>query len=162
MTLTPCAPRTSIYGGNLKIWPPAPERLASGIQKLPNGCWQWLRSCRGKYPTIHVQGKDLCAHRYSYELHKGPVPSGLTLDHLCRNTRCVNPTHLEPVTNRENVLRGIGPSAINAKKTKCPQGHVYSAANTRVSSSGKRHCRTCHRFRMRRNYRAALAQEQTR
>lgn len=83
------------------------------------------------------------AHRVVYEEARGPIPAGMTLDHLCRNRRCVNPDHLEPVTNRENILRGTSPSAIHARKTHCPKGHPYDLANTRIRSNGARACRTC-------------------
>lgn len=79
----------------------------------------------------------------SYELTKGPVPEGLILDHLCRNPSCINPDHLEPVTYQVNVLRGIGPCAINATKTHCPQGHAYAGRNLFVNLKGERICRKC-------------------
>jgi hypothetical protein len=72
----------------------------------------------------------------------------LTLDHLCRNKACVNPAHLEPVTNRENVLRGVGLSAENARKTHCKRGHPLSGDNVVVSKGGrKRRCVACERLR---------------
>lgn len=74
----------------------------------PGGCWIWTGSVEGKgygHPTI--AGKKHPAHRLAYELLVGPVPEGLHLDHLCRVRRCVNPEHLEPVTSRENSLRGV-------------------------------------------------------
>jgi hypothetical protein len=71
------------------------------------GCWIWKRSLTAKgYGKLFVNGKSVTAHKYIYELHKGSVPDGLVLDHLCRNRNCVNPDHLEPVTQKENVLRG--------------------------------------------------------
>jgi hypothetical protein len=86
----------------------------------------------------------------------GPIPEGMTLDHVkangCTSTACVKaiadehgPAHLEPVTNRENVLRSDSISARNARKTHCPQGHPYDEANTYVSRQGGRNCRACHR-----------------
>ena len=89
------------------------------------------------------------AHRFSYELHVGPIPTGLTLDHLCRNTLCVNPAHLEPVTMRENILRGYSPSANGARATHCPHGHPYNERNTGITkTNGARFCRTCHNQRV--------------
>lgn len=80
----------------------------------------------------------------SHELHKGPIPEGLVIDHLCRNRGCVNPDHLEAVTQRENILRGEGLAAANARKTHCPKGHPYSGENLYVvPSSGRRQCRIC-------------------
>ncbi|MDP9224875.1 MAG: HNH endonuclease [Actinomycetota bacterium] len=83
------------------------------------------------------------AHRVAYELLVGPIPEGLTLDHLCRNTSCVNPQHLEPVTVRENVLRGMGWGAKNKRKTHCHRGHPFDAKNTLRIPGGTRKCRTC-------------------
>lgn len=73
----------------------------------------------------------MAAHRAMFELVNGPVPDGLDLDHLCRNTLCVNPDHLEPVTRRENVLRGEGRSAQNARRTTCLHGHELTFTKNR-------------------------------
>lgn len=108
-------------------------------------CWLWTRSCNGKgYAEIKLAGRRHGVHRLAYELLVGPVPEGLVLDHLCRVRRCVNPDHLEPVTNRENLLRGEGASAKNAAKTHCPAGHPYDEANTILRPRGSRRCRACH------------------
>lgn len=90
------------------------------------------------------------AHRLAYILMHGAIPDDLQLDHLCRITACVNPAHLEPVTNRENVVRGYGPN-INAARqraiTHCPRGHEYTVENTRLDKAGRRNCRACSRLR---------------
>lgn len=88
------------------------------------------------------------AHRLVYEMEVGPVPDALPLDHLCRVTRCVNPLHLEPVSQRENLLRSpLTFQGRNARKTHCPQGHPYDEANTYRPPRGGRICRACSRAR---------------
>jgi hypothetical protein len=82
------------------------------------------------------------AHRVSYVLAHGSIPDGLQLDHLCRNKLCVNPTHLEAVTARENTLRGVSVAAVNAKKTHCPRGHELSGSNL-LAYRKVRSCRAC-------------------
>lgn len=127
------------------------ERFWSFVDKTTD-CWLWTgsRTAEG-YATFCIttdtnQRHRVVVHRLAYELLIGKIPTGLVLDHLCRNPRCVNPAHLEPVTMRENVLRGVGPSAQNARKTDCPAGHPYDKDNTAVNAkTGKRSCRTCHR-----------------
>lgn len=117
-------------------------------------CWEWqgYRMPFG-HGRFRVNGCKVLAHRWSYEFHVGPIPNGLTIDHLCRNPPCVNPAHLEPVTHRTNVLRGDGPAAHNAAKTHCPSGHAYTPANTYIDSLGRRVCRVC-RSDWQRTYRA--------
>jgi hypothetical protein len=109
-----------------------------------SGCWLWAGEWNdGGYGRLWIRGKNHQAHRLSYELHKGPIPDGLTIDHLCRVRCCVNPDHLEPVTMRENTLRGTGPTALNVLKTSCPAGHLYTPDNTRIDARGRRSCREC-------------------
>lgn len=112
-----------------------------------NSCWEWIASKTPKgYGQITVQYKNTYAHRVAYEKVIGPIAEGLTIDHLCRNKSCVRPNHLEAVPMRINVLRGNGPTAQNARKTHCPQGHMYNTENTRMKGNS-RECRKCHNER---------------
>ena len=122
------------------------ERFWSKVDvRSARDCWEWLGCLSAGYGRFSLGngGGLILAHRYSYEALVGVIPTGLRLDHLCRNTSCVNPMHLEPVTQRENVLRGRSPAALNALKTHCPKGHPLSGANLRVDNVGKRRCRAC-------------------
>lgn len=128
-------------------------RFWSYVEKTDD-CWAWTGGKGpGGYGAFRFKGKQLRAHRYAYELEHGQVPDGLVLDHLCRNRSCVRPDHLEPVTQRENILRGEGAAADNARKTHCNRGHEFTELNTYVNKNGGRVCRTCVRENMRR-YRA--------
>jgi hypothetical protein len=114
---------------------------------IGDGCWEWTASINeGGYGQIGMgrPQKMRKAHRVLYELLVGPIPAGLELDHLCRNRRCVRPSHLEPVTHQENMLRGNGAASANAAKTHCAKGHPFS----RVSPSSRRRlCDICERAR---------------
>src|SRR5574340_236746 len=101
-------------------------------------CWEWTASRRNGYGQVRRGRGTAYAHRAVYEELRAPIPGGTELDHLCRNTGCVNPAHLEPVTHRENLLRGESFSAVNAVKDRCDAGHLLSAANTRVRRNGSR------------------------
>lgn len=116
------------------------------------GCWLWTaRINTNGYGHFFHNGTMRDAHRVSYELHVGTVPDGLELDHKCRVRRCVNWDHLEPVTHKVNVHRGVGACANNARKTHCPKGHPYDELNSEVQTYiSKRHgkvvarvCITC-------------------
>lgn len=110
----------------------------------PNGCWLWTAGLIASgYGQFWDGERKVVAHRHSFEMLRGAIPPGLTLDHLCRVRRCVNPDHLEPVTRGENVLRGVGLTAKNAAKTHCAQGHPFDEANTFITERGHRRCRIC-------------------
>jgi hypothetical protein len=88
------------------------------------------------------------AHRWAYEFLRAEIPEGLHIDHLCRNRACVNPWHLEPVTNRVNGLRGESVAAQHARKTHCIRGHEFTTENTYPIKNGKgRGCRECSRIK---------------
>ena len=117
------------------------------------GCWLWMGGTRRGYGAFWYKGRTVQAHRVSYELYVGMISKDLDLDHTCRVRHCVNPAHLEPVTNKENVLRGEGHTAVNARKTHCPKGHPFTGPNL-VLISGKRRCRQCKNAHARASYRA--------
>ena len=115
------------------------ERIKSKIH-LGESCWQWIAAIQGAgYGTVWNKQtkKVVLAHRYVYELVKGEIPDGLTLDHLCRNRACVNPDHLEPVSMKENILRGISPSAKKARQALCIRARIER------TPSGMRRCDVC-------------------
>ena len=129
------------------------ERFLTKFDPDPMGCWIWKDSkSRAGYAQFFTQGRRPVAHRVSYELFVGPIPEGLDLDHLCRNTSCVRPTHLEPVTRRENLVRGTGFIAVNAQKSHCLNGHEFSPENTEIVRGSERRCITCRRNRDMKSY----------
>lgn len=135
-----------------------------------NGCWPWTGTINGDgYGTfsLYPQGQrgrkaTHGAHRLTYEVFVGPIPSGMTIDHTCHpsdgscaggrsclHRRCVNPGHLQVVPFVRNVLRGVGPTAENARKDRCVNGHPYDAENTYIRpKSGNRDCRACIKVRV--------------
>jgi hypothetical protein len=143
-------------------------RLLSKIRiDEASGCWIWQgASTSGGYGVIRFRRTpgergtyNAPTHRVSYLIHVGPIPEGLVLDHLCRVRLCCNPDHLEPVTNRENILRGVSPSARNAHMTHCDYGHPLAGANLYIKPGrGDRACLVCKRIddRERIRLRAAL------
>ena len=133
------------------------ERWAAKVHRLDSGCWEWT-ACRfggrsGRYGHFVLShGVSIAAHVFAFEQFRFPVPEGLTLDHLCRNTWCVNPFHLQAVTLRVNLLRGNSFSAINARKTHCDHGHEFTPENT-YAHNGGRGCKECRRARAREDWR---------
>lgn len=117
--------------------------FAHHVVELASGCWGWAgpKEKRDGRALFRFQGRKCYTYRWIWECCHGPVPEGRELDHVCKHPWCVNPDHLEAVTHRVNVLRGVGPTAQNARKTYCPKGHRLSP------ESGRRICKTCRRIR---------------
>lgn len=134
------------------VWVPRPgaTRAIQGYVVEESGCWTWTgkRAKRG-YGQFERAKHAISAHRWYFEQANGPIPAGLVLDHICRNTSCVNPDHLRVVTSKENILFGVSPSAINARKTHCIHGHALTPENTerllRPDGRWRRRCATCKR-----------------
>ena len=130
--------------GNTETIPTDPmSRFLRNTQKT-DGCWLWTgylsRENRG---VVNLKTGKVFAYRLGYELLVGPIPEGLTLDHLCVNPQCVNPDHLEPVPAGVNALRGSGPAATNKRKTHCIRGHELAGDNLYIKPNGRRRCRRC-------------------
>lgn len=120
----------------LRDWPPKITNKFRIGDKAD--CWEWIAGHSGNgYGRVMLRDsngrRQVQAHRLLYEMFVGPIPEGLVLDHLCRNPPCVNPHHLEPVTHRENMARGIKGRLTVA----CPRGHAYDENNS------KHECRLC-------------------
>lgn len=124
---------------------PIIKRFVKQLQIGPNGCWNWKGAKVKGYGQINAGGRgvSLWAHRVSYDLFVGPIPEGLVLDHLCRNPACVRPDHLEPVTQKVNILRGASEIARRAASTACRRGHPYDKEY--LDAAGRRHrrCSIC-------------------
>jgi len=129
----------------MDILKPILERFLSKINVVESGCWIWTASKNQEgYGYFWVTESLTRAHRFIFEYYYGSICPDLTIDHLCRNRACVNPIHLEEVTTRENVMRGIGISADNLRKTHCKRGHEFTPMNTYFTKTNARICRICH------------------
>jgi len=139
------------------IW----DRFWAKVRADPaTGCWVWQAGCFcDGYGNFWCCGSAHRAHRFAYRQLVGPIPSWLQIDHLCRNRACVNPAHMELVTCRENLSRGVGIGLgavrFQTSKTHCPQGHPYDEQNTYIYPTGARGCRACNRIHSRERRRNA-------
>lgn len=136
------------------------SKFISKVAVMADDCWLWLDALDdlgyGRF-RFDSQSPHELAHRVGYRLLRGPIPEGLVLDHLCRRPQCVNPWHMEAVTQRVNILRGESPAAVNAIRERCSEGHLLTA---RADGRG-RVCRPC-QARNSRAYRARQRQENER
>ncbi|MES2030874.1 MAG: HNH endonuclease signature motif containing protein [Pseudomonadota bacterium] len=123
------------------------DQFPDKIYPEPNtGCWLCVSSNNQRgYARLSIDGQLVTAHRFSYEMSVGPIPNGLELDHLCRQTCCVNPAHLEPVTPFENMRRANADRE-RERQFYCTNGHLRDAANIYVTPGGSRKCRECARL----------------
>lgn len=134
-----------------------PVRFWRKVTATGGSCWLWTGYTNpGGYGQFKWGPMPRLTHRVAYEVLVGPIPAGLQLDHLCRNPACCNPAHLEPVTGRENVLRGDTIAARQSRRTHCPEGHPLAGDNLVAYElrRGQRKCKTCHRDRERARYQA--------
>lgn len=125
-----------------------PDRVAafwSALVVSEGGHWLWPGAMNKRYGLVTIGGKSRSVHRVAYTAAKGPIPDGLTIDHLCKVPLCCNPDHLEAVTGGVNTLRGDGPSGLNSRKTACKHGHEFTPDNTFIRVDGARSCRVCMR-----------------
>lgn len=125
------------------------ERFWSKVEKTST-CWLWMAGKRRGYGAFQIttngQRSTIQAHRIAYGLVAGDVPVGLVLDHVCRVRACVNPDHLRPVTDAVNILAGIAPAAINARKTHCKRGHSLMDESNVYRRGRMRVCKACRRL----------------
>ncbi len=118
------------------------ERFESAyVRGADSDCWPWIKGRSSGYGTFSIGGGHYQAHRISLEILSGPIPAGLEPDHLCRNRRCVNPSHLELVPPAENARRG----GMHRRRRACGKGHAFTPENTATYGNGRRYCKECHR-----------------
>ena len=167
----PCnrSPRTSKHAnvltpGDLEAIRNEPAlwlRLASKVEVARSGCLLWRGSLGKGYGIYNYNRRSFSAHRVTYQLVHGPLDPKIELDHLCRTPACVNHRHLEPVTHRENMLRGHTVGAVNARKRTCKRGHEFDGTRTTRNGNTFRTCSECHRQWNRERWRKKKEAERT-
>lgn len=121
------------------------ESILARLQPDGTGCLVWTGGISDfGYGIVSWENRKARVHRLLYQLQVGPIPEGMEPDHVCRNRACGNVDHLEVVTRRENVRRGMAPAGINFRKTHCIRGHALEGSNVIPTSDGRR-CRECKR-----------------
>lgn len=131
------------------------ERFWNKVEIQPNGCWDWVGAITNRgYGLFNDEIKLKLVHRLSYEINKGKIPAGLQIDHLCRNRKCVNPEHLEVVTQKENMMRGFGLASMYSKRSHCKRGHPLVKENL-GKWRNSRDCLICSRLRCKKAYNKA-------
>lgn len=159
---TPCViARSRDEDGRYLTEAPTVSRFWQWVSKSQT-CWNWTGYIDEKgYGRLVLSGQKqyIRVHRYSYEIHNGPIPERMTIDHLCRNRKCVNPVHLEAVTAAVNTLRGFGAPAVNGRKGECIHGHPFTPENTFKQWGGGRGCLACNRQYQREWARAKRARD---
>jgi hypothetical protein len=127
------------------------EKVRQFVVIDERGCWNWPRAkVRKGYGVVHYQRKQHYTHRVMYEAAKGEIPNGLQIDHLCRNTSCCNPDHLDAVSPKENTRRADaarGGQRMLRRGSHCPHGHAFTNSNTYVDQRGQISCRECRKRR---------------
>lgn len=116
--------------------PPTVEDRVFSKVKQSGDCWLWTGGKVNGYGQISINDRHVLVHRWSYEFFVDEIPTGLTIDHLCRRPSCINPAHLDPVPNAVNIGRAA------QARTHCPSGHELTPSNT-YTSEGYRRCKAC-------------------
>lgn len=144
--------RLAVQTVQMRLALPLPLEFTRRLEVNRLGCWVWTGPLVSGYGRVKHEGRQQSVHRIVFEAARGPIPHGLTLDHLCCNRACANPAHLEPTTVRENILRGRGLAAQNHRKTHCKHGHLLGGQNLTLDRRGARVCRECRRRRKKASY----------
>lgn len=127
------------------------ERAVTKMVVEESGCWIWIGAKSGppnglngeQYGNFWTGIKPMRAHRFMYQFFIGKIPKEMVIDHLCRRPSCVNPNHMEIVTQRENSRRSLSPAGLKSQQTHCKRGHIFDDLNTRRTATGNRICRKC-------------------